>query len=492
MKKNQLIIGFFLIVLFLIRTCLAQERAIKMYVPDTLVKVAPDRVEKIKKRFDADVLALEGKPKEQKEYITSRYKNRLEYFNSSIEDGEFIIGGDIEKYLTKLLQHVIAANPSINPKIQLFVSRSTVPNAYSTGDDNIIVNIGLLNKVKNDAEIVFVLCHELAHQVLEHNKVGLYAKAEKYTNKDFVKSLNRTLKEQYNVKQKLEDLIMPSLISDMRFNRQEELAADSVGFIFFSKTKFDKHAALSTIELLDSIDLFYDREPLSLLKVLNCPDYPYRAKWEPEEHHSSLMVIDDEKDVLEDSLKTHPDCKVRKEAILRQFAHNQSAIGSTFMTDSITFRELSMGAESENINSMFLRQNMGRMMFYAYHSMIEYPENLFARVYLAFGFSRLSQLQKTHQVGTEFPLPINNYEVNYNKMLNFINNLNREESTNLGYCLLRPVQDSLKKYEDYLAALTYSAFINSKKDEYASLKDEYLKKFPKGQFVNLFAELTIN
>ena len=190
-----------------------------MYVPDTLVKVAPDRVEKIKKRFDADVLALEGKPKEQKEYITSRYKNRLEYFNSSIEDGEFIIGGDIEKYLTKLLQHVIAANPSINPKIQLFVSRSTVPNAYSTGDDNIIVNIGLLNKVKNDAEIVFVLCHELAHQVLEHNKVGLYAKAEKYTNKDFVKSLNRTLKEQYNVKQKLEDLIMPSLISDIRIAR---------------------------------------------------------------------------------------------------------------------------------------------------------------------------------------------------------------------------------------------------------------------------------
>jgi hypothetical protein len=329
--------------------------------------------------------------------------------------------------------------------------------------------------VQNDAEIIFVICHELAHQVLEHTKAGLYAKAEKYTNKDFVKSLNKTLKEEYNVKKKLENLIMPSLLSDMSFNRQEELAADSVGFLFFSKTKFDRNAALSTIELLDSIDLFYDRDPIALSKVLNCPDYPYRAKWEPQEHHSSLMVIEDEKDVLEDSLKTHPDCKVRKEAILRQFPQSQVAIGTLYMTDS-----------------MFLRQNMGRMMFYAYHSMIEYPENLFARVYLAFGFSRLSHLQKTHKVGTEFPLPLNNYEVNYNKLLNFINNLNREEATNLGYCLLRPVQESLKKYEDYLAALTYSAYTSNKKEEYASLKEEYLKKFPKGQFTDLFTELVIN
>lgn len=492
MKKNQTLIGVILIVFIAIRICSAQERAITMYVPDTLVKVAPDRVEKVKKRLDADVLSLEGKPKEQKEYITSRYKNRFEYYKSSIEDGKFLIGGSIEKYLNTLLQQVLSANPSINPKIQLFVSRSTVPNAYSTGDDNIIVNIGLLNKVQNDAEIVFVLCHELAHQVLEHTKVGLYAKAEKYTNKDFVKSLNKTLKEEYNVKQKLEDLIMPSLISDMRFNRQEELAADSVGFVFFTKTKFDKHAALSTIELLDSIDLFYDREPLALSQVLNCPDYPYRAKWEPEEHHSSLMVIEDEKDVLEDSLKTHPDCKVRKEAILRQFQDNKVAVGTLFMTDSFAFRGLCMDAESENINSMFLRQNMGRMMFYAYHSMIEYPENLFARVYLAFGFSRLSHLQKKHKVGTEFPLPKNDYEINYNKMLNFINNLNREEATNLGYCMLRPVQESLKKYEDYLAALTYSAYTSNKKEEYESLKEEYLKKFPKGQFTGLFTELIIN
>ncbi len=491
-KKNQVFLGLFLAMLFMILTGSAQERAITMYVPDTLVKIAPDRFEKIKKRMDSDILALEGRPKEQKEYISNRYKNRLEYFKISIEDGEFLIGGEIEKYLNKLMQQVLNANPSINPKIQLFVSRSTVPNAYSTGDDNIIFNIGLLNKVQNDAEIIFVLCHELAHQVLEHTKAGLYAKAEKYTNKAFVKSLNKTLKEEYNVKEKLENLIMPSLISDMRFNRQEELAADSVGFLFFSKTKFDRNAALSTIELLDSIDLFYDRDPIALSKVLNCPDYPYRAKWEPQEHHSSLMVIEDEKDVLEDSLKTHPDCKVRKEAILRQFPQSQAAIGTLFMTDSFVFRGLSMKAESENINSMFLRQNMGRMMFYAYHSMIEYPENLFARVYLAFGFSRLSHLQKTHKVGTEFPLPLNNYEVNYNKMLNFINNLNREEATNLGYCLLRPVQESLKKYEDYLAALTYSAYTSNKKEEFSSLKEEYLKKFPKGQFTDLFTELVIN
>jgi Zn-dependent protease with chaperone function len=489
MRKNWAASVLSLLFLIFLSPCRAQQRGLSMYVPDTLVRASPERLATIKERMEADLTEISTRPKQQREYIASRFHNRYEFFKSSVEEGDFLLGGSIEMHLQEILNEVLRSYPSRDTKIQLFISRSTVPNAYCTGDNNIIFNVGLLNKLDNDAEVAFVLCHELAHQYLEHTKKGLVAKAEKYTDKEFQKNLNKTLKEEYNVKQKLENLIMPGLLSDMSFSRQEELEADSAGFVFFSATRFDKKAAFSTIEKLDSIDLYYDRQPLGLAMVINCPGYPWRSKWEPEVHHSSLAVIADEKDTLEDSLKTHPDCKVRMESIRRQFARSKASGGTCYLVDSSDYRVFRMQAEAETVNSMFLRSNMGRMMFYAYHCAMEYPENLFSRVFLSFGFSRLNRLQKAHKVNTEFPLPVNSYEVNYNKMLNFLNNLNREETASLGYYLLRPVDEPMKKYEDYLAALAYSAYAFDKSEEYATLKNEYLKSFPKGKYINLFTSI---
>lgn len=480
------------IILLFVTKSYSQQREAFIYVPDTLVKSSPDRLTKIKTQLDADLKDLATKQKDQREFISKRYKGRYDYFKSSIEEGDFLINSDLEKYLVKILKEVLAANHNLDPAIQLFVSRNTVPNAYSTGDGNIIFNIGLLNKMDNDAEIAFVMCHELSHQFLQHTKKKLALKAEKYTDKDYVKKLRKTLREEYNVNQKLSDLIMPGLLSEMQFSRKDELEADSLGLIFLSNTRFEKKASISVIEKLDSIDLFYDKDPLALSMVLNCAGYTYQARWEPEVHKSSLQVIEDEKDTLEDSLKTHPDCKIRFQSIMRILPQNKNNIGVYFFSDSAAFRKLKLQAEAENIHTMLLWDNIGRMMFYAYHSTVYFPDNLYSRIFLSIGFARLNHLQRTHKVNTEFPLPINDFEVNYNKMLNFLTNLNREESASLGYYLLRPVQEPLKKYEDYLAALAYSAFAMNKKEELTELIGEYTNSFPKGKYTQLFKEINTN
>lgn len=460
-----------------------------IYEPDTLVKTSPDRLNKIKAKLDTDINDLVGKPKKEKEYIGNRFKSRYDFFKTSIEDGDFLIDSDIEKYLVKILKEVLAANHNLDPDIQLFVSRNTVPNAFSTGDKNIIFNIGLLNKLDNDAEVAFVMCHELSHQYLQHTLKSLSKRAEKFTNKDYIKKIKKTLKEEYNVNQKLSDLIMPGLLSEMQFSRKDELEADSLGLIFLSNTRFEKKASLSVIEKLDSIDLFYDKEPFDLSMVLNCQAYPYQARWEPEVHKSSLQVIEDEKDTLEDSLKTHPDCKIRLQYLMRMLNRNENKKGDIFFTDSTYFRQLKLQAEAENIHTMLLWENIGKMIFYAYHSSIYFPDNLYSRVMLSFGFARLNHLQRTHKVNTELTLPTNNYAVNYNKMLNFLYNLNREETASLSYYLLRPAREPLKNHEDYLAALIYSAYAMNKKDELNELYNEYMKLFPKGKYTELFSSI---
>ena len=457
--------------------------------PAPLVKTSPSRLDVLKKRLDSDTKAIESRPKAQRDYIGSRYKNRYDYFKSSIEEGEFLLEGDIEKYVRSLLDEILNNNRDLNKNVQLYIARNTVPNAYSTGDGNIIFNIRLLNKLDNDAQVTFVLAHELAHEVLQHSRKSLFAKAEKYTDKEFTKALNKTLKEEYNARQKLIDLAMPSAISDMRFSRNEEMEADSLGLLFFLNTKFSPDAGISLVDRLDSIDKYYDRTDLELKKVFSCKDYPYQSSWEPQEHKSSLNIIEDEKTGLDDSLKTHPDCKDRKIALLRQMKNRKPAGSELFETNTQAFRTMKLRAESETIYSMFESSRTGRMIFYAYQSLLDFPDNVYAKTMLSYGFARLNHLQNEHRVNSEFPMPIKDYEKNYNKMLGFLNNLHREDTKMLGYLLMRPGIDQLKKNEDYLFSLTYSAYAAGKTSEFDQLKSEYMVAFPKGDYAEVFKNL---
>ena len=464
-----------------------------LYYPDSLTTSCNERLELLKKQFEEDKKSLKQiSYKDEREYVENRFQSRFDFYKYSIEAGDFLINSSFEKYIRNLIDIIVTANPELKKDYLVFISRSRVPNAFNTGNGNIVVNIGILDKVENDAQMMYILCHELSHDHFNHVNASIFMKAKKYMNKEFQSKLKKTLKEEYNVKKKLKEFILPELFNDMRFSRSDETQADSMGLIFFRKTGFKAAEALKSMDMLSKIDEFYSDKKIDIKEAINTPTFPFKAEWLTGNHDSSLGTFEKEKkDSLEDSLKTHPDTKIRRELLEKLVGNDSLTAGKQFLSTREDFDKVHLTSEEENIYSTFLDQNLGRSLFLSTILLNEKPDDPFARIMLSWGFSRLAMLMKEHKMQLEVSLPDINYSETYNNYIDFLNQLTFSDASGIGLAMLPPADERFVKSEEYQAANITSYFIKGDKGKAEQLYNDYKQNFSKGKYLEHFKPLFI-
>ena len=113
------------------------------------------------------VTSLSG---EHKDDYKAVYESRFELISSLMKSSRLVAEPDAHAYLQKILDRIVSVNEELKPlEVRLVFSRDSWVNAYSVGEGTLIVNAGLLIRLKNEAELAFVLCHELAHYYLDHS-----------------------------------------------------------------------------------------------------------------------------------------------------------------------------------------------------------------------------------------------------------------------------------------------------------------------------------
>jgi predicted Zn-dependent protease len=134
-------------------------------------------------------------------------------------------------YLQSILQKIIAVNPGLKEKeIRLVFSRDWWPNAYSMGEGTLTVNAGLMMFLDNEAELVFVICHELAHYYLEHSNKSIRKNVETYNSAAFQEELKRLSKQEYGVNKQLDAMLKKFAFGSRQHSRENESEADIQAF----------------------------------------------------------------------------------------------------------------------------------------------------------------------------------------------------------------------------------------------------------------------
>lgn len=117
-------------------------------------------------------------------------------FNKSdmFKDGKIYLSWNLmEGYLNQLLDSIIPETLK-NKKIRAFVGRSSEINAFCLYDGTMIVNAGLIAEVKNEAALVTIMGHELAHYIKNH-VVNEYVKGVKEKSKSGADELELAIKK---------------------------------------------------------------------------------------------------------------------------------------------------------------------------------------------------------------------------------------------------------------------------------------------------------
>ncbi|WP_164972737.1 M48 family metallopeptidase [Lacibacter luteus] len=351
------------------------------------------------------------------------------------------------EYLQQILNRIIKANPVLKAdELRLFFTRDWWPNAYSMGDGSIAINAGLVIHMRNEAELAFVLCHELAHYYKSHTLKSVDQYITITNSPEFQKKLKELSKQEFGVNKELEKLSRNLIFNSRQHSRTKETEADMQAFTFFKNTGYNASGIVSLLQLLDTVDKATGFPKLTVQTVFNFENYPFKKKWIQEE--SAIFSKINEPSVAErakeiDSFKTHPDCSVRIAALKDSVASQNT--GKDFLIDEFYFRKLKEELLLEMIEHTYQSGNVSRNIYYNLLLLQQQNQTNLAAYLIARDLNKLYEQQKNHKAGLLIDTENNFYSKDYNELLRMLNRIRLDEmaQVTIAFCnrYLLPIKE---------------------------------------------------
>jgi Zn-dependent protease with chaperone function len=398
-------------------------------------------------------------PGKDARYAKEFYEERELVVKREFELNAVILDDTLNRYLKKLLTPIYQANPSIpQQQLRVFFSRDFVPNACSYGDGTILFNIGLFYRLDNEAQAAFVLCHELSHYLLGHSEQQI----RKYVNTFYSDSMQQVLKkvskQSYNGMAEIRKLVEEQLLLFRRHNRENERQADSLAIRLLQNTPYLVSESMTCLALLDGMDSDPYRQPLDLPSVFDFPEFPFRQKWLRKEENI-FANVQQVKDKLSDSLKTHPDCKHRISVIQSMGIHGKGS--QRFLADSVYFIALKMKMEWEMAGYAYASGNVSRAMYYSLNLAQKYPTHTFPVVLTGQCMNALYDAMIAHRLRTIAELPGLKEETGYDYFKIFLENIRAADMASLSYYYHQKYQDIAERDPTFSTSQNKSKIIFS-------------------------------
>lgn len=229
--------------------------------------------------------------------------------------GRVIFNDPVSAYVTQVKDRVLRDHPDLQQAIRIYLVKSPSVNAFATNSGILLVNMGLLAHLNSEAELAFVLCHEIQHYLGKH-PINSYVNAEQLKNN--ARLLRLSSMEDY-------------MAARNRYARSLELEADARGLELYRKSGYTLAAIDRTFDMLDYADRPFEELPWDA-SFFEWEYLRFPATFTKQA--LDTVVIQEDKD---DTLSTHPNVAKRRAAIAEKLAATDQDDGETFLVGAEQF-----------------------------------------------------------------------------------------------------------------------------------------------------------
>jgi hypothetical protein len=305
----------------------------------------------IKETIKTDLNDLSVDDKDKK--IKSSYYTAVNYeIEKQVKSGNTLINDEITVYINEIVDIILKKQPELRKKIKVYTSKSTVVNAFCYDKGYLFVNSALIAHTKSEAELAFVLCHEISHYTKQHN-ISDYVHTQK---------MEKSVEGKNN-----KDLFLERC----QYSKTQESEADIEGFKLFEETNYNFTDAVNVFEFLQ-----YSHLPFELIEFkksffesdkFKIPDYYFLKEFAPIRNNSNE----------DDTEHTHPNTAKRKKAIEDLIAQKQNVGKVKFELGENKFKYIRDLARFELCRLFLVNRDYGAAAYSAYILAQQYPDNLF-------------------------------------------------------------------------------------------------------------------
>ncbi|MGV3597964.1 MAG: M48 family metallopeptidase [Bacteroidota bacterium] len=209
-----------------------------------------------------------------------------------LKSGEVLFNDPVGNYVNKILNEIKEKAELKNIKATVYLLKSNFSNAFATDEGHIFITTGLISRLENEAQLAFVLCHELVHFEKKHS-IDIFVASQDFDKKD--------LKETGGLETE------KRLLSHTAYSREKETEADIRGLSIYLKTNYDPKEAVKMFDNLAT-------------EKIPCDDFIFtpsffegkNTKW-PDSIYSPILVTQLQLDQKSnDTFSTHPNIFNRK------------------------------------------------------------------------------------------------------------------------------------------------------------------------------------
>jgi Zn-dependent protease with chaperone function len=420
--------------------------------------------------------------KSESQFVKSVLESQKKAALGFLNDGRLILSGPLYEFVQDIYKRILINNPTLSEK-KVVLIRDESLNAFTMGQDIIYIHTGLLYHLQNEDQLAFIICHEFAHDVLEHGVKKITHIIEKRADKEYQQKVNQTMAKKYGVVSELNKLVLPSLMLTFEMSRNFEFEADSLGILYFSNTDFKIENGCTGIDVFMNFDDLNDTTELNLVELLHLSaDVVNMNKISKTKSSSSLGdFVEDEynvayRDSLNALLSTHPHGIERS---IRLYDLMSLEIPEEFNTTvDQEYQKIFYWASGEMIHSKFFTNNIGKALLYALDMQRTYPKDKYAEITTVLSFYMMYYYKRKFKQGDILALESPMHHPVYDKLLQFCKKLSPQECYDIAINL-EGHYDLDSQFIEYDILSLFKFYKELKNDEFKLLyasTSELLKK----------------
>jgi predicted Zn-dependent protease len=352
-------------------------------IPDDFTKTTSEKI-------------LEDKGTRTGDLSTTQERVFLEGIHQNIDQllhsGSVIYGDEISVYVQAVAANLLKDEPELLAQLRFYTIKSNETNALSTDQGIIFVTTGLISQLTSEAQLAYVLSHEIAH----------------YTEKHVIETFDWKNQNKYE-QNRIEKL--------SAHTKEHEFEADKLALKRYHAAGYSDQEIISTFDVLmysylpfDEVELpksYYSTDRMYIPEsFFATKKYPVKAEEDYNDEHSS-----------------HPNIRKRKVAALEEvYNYNNwgTIVNSLGESKFVYIRNL---ARFESLRTDIIDANFGQALYSIFLLEREFPQSVYIKRMKAQAWLGLTQFKAENMESKTMP-GSSDYEGESAAMYFFLKKLN--------------------------------------------------------------------
>jgi beta-barrel assembly-enhancing protease len=275
-----------------------------------------------------------------------------------LQSGMVLFNDEVSVYLNEVLAKLLEQNPKTNKeKPHVYALRSTSVNAFATDRGTIFVTLGLLAQLENEAQLAYILSHELVHAESGHS-LELFLET-KHLDKS---SRNNDVLD--------ESIFDENWVEKCAYSKELETEADDKGLDRLLKTKYSTASLNTVFDVLKYSYLPFDDEPFEH-SFFEAEDYQFPTTYWLEK----VKAISGEDENEDDKASTHPNIANRRAALNKTLKGTTDEGRSNYIVSEERFKKVRQITRFELPMLHLHRDEWPDAIYTSYLLLKQYPES---------------------------------------------------------------------------------------------------------------------